>query len=135
MKEYIQIGNLNPKLLNKLNIRIITNEVVFTLERIEHVKEKRYQFYEEVKEILPTAIYNPDYIYQDWNNRDDTLVFIKNIDKNEKINIVIKIAVKYDKKHTKNSIITIIKIGEKTFRKIYKNKNQYLLFKKLDKNE
>ena len=135
MKEYIQIGNLNPKLLNKLNIRIITNEVVFTLERIEHVKEKRYQFYEEVKEILPTAIYNPDYIYQDWNNRDDTLVFIKNIDKNEKINIVIKIAVKYDKKHPKNSIMTIIKIGEKTFRKIYKNKNQYLLFKKLDKNE
>ncbi len=135
MKEYIQIGNLNPKLLNKLNIHIITNEVVFTLERIEHVKEKRYQFYKEVKEILPTAIYNPDYIYQDWNNRDDTLVFIKNIDKNEKINIVIKIAVKYDKKHPKNSIMTIIKIGEKTFRKIYKNKNQYLLFKKLDKNE
>ena len=40
-----------------------------------------------------------------------------------------------DEKHTKNSIITMIKIGNKTFNKIKRNKNENLLFKKLDKIE
>ena len=41
MNNYIKIGKLNKKLLNKLNIDIITDEVVFTFERKEHVESKR----------------------------------------------------------------------------------------------
>lgn len=130
MKEYIHIGRLNYKILEKLNINLITDEVIFTFERIEHVKDRRLKLYEGVKEILPVAVSEPDYIYRDWNNRDDTLVLIKSIDKKSKLNIVIKIAIKNDEKHPKNSIITMIKIGEKTFRKIYKNKINNLLFEK-----
>lgn len=135
MKEYIQIGRLNYKILEKLNINLITDEVIFTFERMVHVEDRRLQLYKEVKEILPIAVYDPDYIYKDWNNREDTLVLIKNIDKKSKLDIVIKIAVKNDEKHSKNSIMTMIKIGEKTFRKIYKNKRINLLYEKLDKNE
>lgn len=135
MYEYINIGKLNSKLLKKLNIDIITEDVIFTFERMNHVKSKRLQLYEEIKEILPKAIYEPDYIYKDWNNRKDTFIFIKNIDKNLKLNIVVKIAVANDEKHSKNSIITIIKIGEKTFKKIYRNKIKNLLPKRLDKKE
>lgn len=133
MQEYIEIGKINRGILKDIGINLITDEVIFTLERIGHVEDKRVQLFKEVKNILPIAIYEPDYIYKDWNNRNDTLVFIKNLDEKAKINIVIKIAVKNDEKHTKNSIITIIKIGEKTFKKIYKNKSENLLYKKLDK--
>ena len=130
MDNYIKIGKLNKKLLKKLNIDIITDEVVFTFERKEHVKSKRLQLYEEIKEILPLAIYKPDCIYKDWNNRDDTLVFIKAIDNNNSLDIVIKIAITNDEKHPKNSIITMIKIGEKIYNKIKRNKSANLIFEK-----
>lgn len=135
MNNYIKIGRLDKKLLKKLDIEIVTDEVVFTFERKEHVENKRLQLYEEIKEMLPLAIYRPDYIYKDWNNRDDTLVFIKTIDDRNKLDIVIKIAIMNDEKHPKNSIITMMKIGEKTYNKIKRNKTENLLFEKLDKNE
>lgn len=135
MKNYIKIGRLDKKIIKKLNIDIITDEVIFTFERKEHVDNKRLELYKEVKGILSTAIYNPDYIYKDWNNRYNTLVFIKNINHKEKLDIVIKIAIANDEKHPKNSIITMMKIGEKTYNKIRRNKTENLLFKKLDKNE
>ena len=131
--EYIKIGSLNIKLLEQININLITTEVILTIERLEHVEDRRKQVYENVKDILPTAIYEPDYIYRDWNNRENTLIFIKDINESSKISIIIKIAQFNDEKHTKNSIITMIKIGKKTFNKIYKNKSKNLLYQKLDK--
>ena len=130
MKKYIRIGNVNKRIFNKIKIKLVTDEVVFTYERIEHVNEKRRKIYNEIKDILPDAIYNPDYIFKDWNNRENTLIFIKAIDNDSKINIIIKIALENDKKHSKNSIMTIIKIGQKTFDKILKNKKESLLFEK-----
>lgn len=135
MEEYIEIGRLNQKLLKRLNIALTTEEVIFTFERMQHVEHKRMQLYEEIKEILPNAIYYPEYIYKDWNSRDNTLIFIKSINEKSKLNVVIRIALVNDEKHPKNSIMTIIKIGEKTFKKIRKNKCDNLLFEKLDKNE
>lgn len=133
--EYIEVGKLNRKILQNLGIQLITDEVIFTLERLEHVEDRRKSVYYDVKNILPMAIYEPDYIYKDWNNRGNTLVFIKSISENSKISIIIKIAKLNDEKHSKNSIITMIKIGKKTFKKIYKNKRQNLLYEKVDKNE
>lgn len=135
MSKYIKIGKLNNDNFKKLNIELITDQVIFTFERLQHVEDRRRNVYYEVKEYLPIAIYEPEYIYKDWNNRENTIVVIKNIKENLKICIIIKIAELNDEKHNKNSIITIIKIGEKTFRKIYKNKKQYLLYEKVDKNE
>ena len=57
-------------------------------------------------------------------------IFIKSINISSKICIIIKIAKLNDEKHTKNSIITMIKIGKKTFKKIYKNKSPNLLYEK-----
>ncbi len=122
MEQYIKVGKLNDKIIEKINVNLITEDVILTFERLGHVEEKRVQLYNEVMNILPNAIYNPDFIYKDWNNRENTLVLISCINDEEKLNIVIKIAIENDEKHTKNSIITMIKIGEKTFKKIQKNK-------------
>lgn len=128
-KEYIKIGKLNIELFKKIGKHLLTDEVIFTYERINHVETKRAQLFNKVKNILPDTLYNPDYIYKDWNNRQNTFVLIKSLDEN------LKLAVLNDKKHTKNSIITIIKIGNKTFNKIKRNKKENLLFKKLDNHE
>ena len=131
-KEYIEIGKLNTVLFERIGEHLITDEVIFTYERMNHVETKRVQLFNEVKDILPDVLYNPDYIYKDWNNRDNTLVLIKTIDEKLNLNVVLKIAILNDEKHTKNSIITMIKIGNKTFNKIKRNKKDNLLFKKLD---
>ena len=133
--EYIQVGKLNIEILGKIGIQLITDEVILTFERLSHVEDRRKNLYEDIKDILLKAVYNPDYIYKDWNNRENTFVFIKNINKNSKLNIIIKIAKLNDEKHSKNSIITMIKVGNKTFNKINKNKSSYLLYEKLDKIE
>ena len=134
-KEYISIGKINRKILKQMNIKLITQDVIFTFERMKHVIGKRPEIFDDVKSLLPIAIKDPDYIYNDWNNRKNTRVFIKQFDMKSKLNIVIKIAVENDEKHSKNSIITLMKIGEKTFKKIYNNKRNDLFFEKLDKNE
>mgnify|MGYP001111806610 CR=1 FL=1 len=134
-KEYIEIGKLNTELFKKINQTLITEEVIFTYERINHVETNRVRLFEEVRDILPDVLYNPDYIYKDWNNRDNTLVLIKSLDKKLNLNVILKIAIKNDKKHTKNSIITMMKVGKKTFNKIKRNKKENLLFEKLDNYE
>lgn len=73
MSNYIEIGKLNRDIFKKLNIELITDQVIFTFERVQHVEDRRRNVYYEV--------------------------------------------------------------GEKTFKKIYKNKKQYLLYEKVDKNE
>lgn len=134
-KEYIEVGKLNIGLFEKIGEHLITDEVIFTYERITHVENKRVKLFNEVKDILPDILYNPDYIYKDWNNRDNTLVLIKSLDEELNLNVILKIAILNDDKHTKNSIITMIKIGNKTFNKIQRNKKDNLLFKKLDSYE
>lgn len=134
-KEYIKVGKLNIKLFEKIGKELITDEVIFTYERIKHVEAKRVQLFKEVKNILEEALYNPDYIYKDWNNRDNTLVLIKSVNEKLNLNIILRIAILNDKKHPKNSIITMIKIGNKTFNKIKRNKKENLLFEKLDNYE
>ena len=134
-QEYTKIGKLNINLFQEIGEYLVTDEVIFTYERLNHVESKRIQLFNKVKDILPDALYNPDYIYKDWNNRDNTLVLIKSLDKSQKLNIVLKIAILNDKKHSKNSIITMIKIGNKTFNKIKRNKKDNLLFEKLDNYE
>jgi len=127
-KDYIVIGKIDKTKIKLLYNNLITDEVVITYERMKHIEEKRKDLYKKVKKILPDAIFNPEYIYKDWNERDNTIVLIKQIDKELKLNIIIKTAVKFDEKHTKNSIITMMEIGDKTFNKILKNKKENLIF-------
>lgn len=63
--EYNKIGKLNNNLFKKIGIPLITDEVVFTYERLIHVESKRMQLFKEVKHILPSVLYSPDYIYKD----------------------------------------------------------------------
>lgn len=134
-KDYIKIGKLNKKLLKKIGTTLITDEVIFTFEQMNHVESKRIQLLNEVKNILPIILYNPDLIYKDWSNRNNTLVLIKSLNNGMNLNIVLKIAILNDKKHTKNSIITMIKTGNKTLNKIKRNKIDNLLFENLDNYE
>lgn len=130
MKEYIEVGKLNKEIFDNICKELITEDVIFTFERINHVEGKRLKLFDEVRNIIPEALYNPDRIYKDWNNRKNTFIIIKSLDTESKLNIILRIAIENDEKHPKNSIITMIKIGTKTFKKIDNNKKDNLLYKK-----
>ena len=133
--KYIKIGKLNRRLFKRIHIDLITDRVILTYERLNHIEHKRQKLFNEVKNVLSNVIYNPDYIYQDWNNRPNTIVLIKKFNTELNISIVLKVAIPNDKRHKENSVITMIKIGEKTFNKIIRNKKDKLIYRKIDKYE
>ena len=61
---------------------------------------------------------------------------VKNIEKNGRV--VIKLALGQDKEHNKNSIITMMKLNNRTWKQTLKNRGKIIWKnknKKLDKNE
>ncbi len=100
---------------------IITDEVVITKERIEHIKERHPGDYERFYRYIPEIIENPDYIIQD--DKPNTAMVLKEItERGEHFRLALRLITPQDNPEYKNSIITFLKIREKEWRRIIKNK-------------
>ena len=133
------ITKLDRNKLEKYKKELITEEVILTDERLyEHILLFHENEYKELRPYLKSIIDNPDYIIED-NRHEDTMIYlkqIKNIEKNGRV--VIKLALGQDKEHNKNSIITMMKLNNRTWNKTLKNRGKIIWKnknKKLDKNE
>ena len=133
------ITKLDRNKLEKYKKRLITEEVILTDERLyEHILLFHENEYKELRPYLKSIIDNPDYIIED-NRHEDTMIYlkqIKNIEKNGRV--VIKLALGQDKEHNKNSIITMMKLNNRTWKQTLKNRGKIIWKnknKKLDKNE
>ena len=133
------ITKLDRNKLEKYKKGLITEEVILTDERLyEHILLFHENEYKELRSYLKSIIDNPDYIIED-NRHEDTMIYlkqIKNIEKNGRV--VIKLALGQDKEHNKNSIITMMKLNNRTWNQTLKNRGKIILKnknKKLDKNE
>ena len=133
------ITKLDRNKLEKYKKELITEEVILTDERLyEHILLFHENEYKELRPYLKSIIDNPDYIIED-NRHEDTMIYlkqIKNIEKNGRV--VIKLALGQDKEHNKNSIITMMKLNNRTWNQTLKNRGKIIWKnknKKLDKNE
>lgn len=133
------ITKLDRNKLEKYKKGLVTEEVILTDERLyEHILLFHENEYKELRPYLKSIIDNPDYIIED-NRHEDTMIYlkqIKNIEKNGRV--VIKLALGQDKEHNKNSIITMMKLNNRTWNQTLKNRGKIILKnknKKLDKNE
>lgn len=113
--------------------RIITNQVILTENRKQHIIERRGQaFYDEYYQYFSHIISDPDYIFRD--EHENTALVAKTFEKNgENINLVLRLAVEGDNVSYKNSIITAIRENEKRFAQRLRNNDP--LYKKIDKGE
>lgn len=129
------IGQLDKNKLGKYKNIILTSKVILTDERLyEHILVKNKEEYEQLKFYIKDIIENPDIILDD-NRNKNTIILLKKIKVINKIGrVVIKIAVAQDKKHSKNSIITLMKLNDRTLEKTLKNRGK-IIFKNIDKNE
>lgn len=125
------IGKLDRDKLGEYRDKIITDEVVLTDERLnEHILIYHPKEYEQLKESISEIIEDPDYILRD-NRHDDTIILLKHIkDIDKRGRIVVKLALGLDEKHPKNSIITLMKLNERTWTQTLKNRGEIIFDKK-----
>ena len=121
------VGKIDRDIYKCITKDIVTDEVIITDERIEHIKERHPNDYERFYSYIPEIISNPDYIIE--ANKPNTAVVLKEIEeRGEKFKLVLRIKVQGDPEEYKNSIMTFWHIGETTWRKTLKNKT--ILYKK-----
>lgn len=131
VKDVQNIGKLDKNKLGKYKDKMMTDEVVLTKERLEeHILVSHKKEYEQLVPYLKSIIEQPDIILDD-NRNKDTVIILKNISEIGKNGrVVVKIAVAEDcDKHPKNSIITLMKLNDRTWKQTLKNRGN-IIFKK-----
>lgn len=128
------IGRINKNFFQGVTKnKIITDEVIITDNRIQHIIERRGKdFYEQYSMYFSDIIENPDYIFKD--KAENTAIVSKTIVHNgDNINLIIRIIVEGENEKFKNSIITAIKENDKRFKQRLRNNNP--IYKNIDKIE
>ena len=121
------IGKIDKKIYKCITEDIVTDEVIITDERIEHIIQRRGQeFYERYGKYFGEIIKSPDYIFKD---KDNTALVCKCFLEDDKVvNLALRIVVSTDNPEYKNSIITAV--GESTKRFQQRLRNNVPLYKK-----
>jgi len=115
------IGRLDKALYAAITEKILTDEVIITDERIQHIIERRGQaFYDEYHAYFPLIIEAPDYIFHD--DRENTALVCKSFQhKGVSVNLAVRLVVEGDNPQFKNSIITAVKENNKRFAQRLRN--------------
>ena len=112
------VGKIDIEIYNK---DITTDEVIITDERIQHIKEHHPNNYEQYYSYMRSIIENPEYIIE--ANKPNTALILKSFSNgNETFKTVLRLITSSDNSKFKNSIITFMKINEKEWNRLLKNK-------------
>ena len=121
------IGKIDIDKFKCVSNDIITDEVIITDERIQHIRERHPNDYERFSKYIPQILEEPDYIIE--AAKPKTAVILKEIiENNEHLQLVVRLKTSDDPEEYKNSIITFLKIDKKDWNRLIKNKN--ILYKR-----
>lgn len=116
-----KICDLDRQIYSCVTPDIRTSEVIITAERIKHIQERHPGDYERFCSYLPVIITDPDYILED--TRPNTAMILKEISEHgEYFRLALRLVTPTDDPGYKNSVITFLKIREKEWRRLTKNK-------------
>lgn len=116
------------------NGKILTDEVIITDNRIEHIIERRgKQFYNDFYKYFPEIIENPDYIFKDDDSINTAIVSKTYSHKGKTVNLALRLVVEGDNPNYKNSVLTAIGEGKKRFAQ--RLRNHPPVYKRVDKSE
>lgn len=103
--------------------KTITDEVIITGERIQHILDRHPLDYERFRSYIPEVIRSPDYIIRD--GRANTAMVLKEIvteGGSERFRLALRLATVEDPPGYKNSILTFLKIRQKEWDRLIRNK-------------
>lgn len=116
-----KVGRINRDIYKCITDDIATDEVIITDERIAHIKERHPNDYERYYRYLREIVTHPQYIVE--TNKPYTALILKEFaDEEEQFKTVLRLTTSHDNPEFKNSIITFMKINDKEWRRILKNK-------------
>ena len=105
------IGKINWEIYKCITEDIVTEEVIVTDERIEHIKERHPGDYERYMNYIGRILQDPDYILE--ANKPNTGIVLKKFKENEKkFKLVLRIRIENDPPNYKNSILSFWHIGQ-----------------------
>ena len=121
------VGKLDKKIYQCISNDIITDEVIITDNQINHIKERHPNDYEMFSQYLDEIVRFPDYIIE--THKPNTALILKEIRINNKLfKTVLRLITSKDDPSYKNSIITFMRVDEKEWFRIIRNKN--ILYKR-----
>ena len=113
---------------------VLTDEVVLTNNRRDHIKERRgLIFYEKYKTAFAEILMDPDFIFPDKKNSHSAIAAKHFEQDGRAVNIVVRLVVEGDDPNFKNSIITALELGDDRYQQFIHNNEP--VYKKLDNEE
>lgn len=115
------VGKIDIEIYNCITKDITTDEVIITDKQIDHIKNRHPNDYELFNKYFEKIVEQPDYIIE--ANKLFTALILKEIQiDNKKFKTVVRLATSNDTPSYKNSIITFMKIDDREWNRILKNK-------------
>lgn len=115
------VGKIDIEIYNCITKDITTDEVIITDKQIDHIKNRHPNDYELFNKYLEKIVEQPDYIIE--ANKPFTALILKEIQiDNKKFKTVVRLATSNDTPSYKNSIITFMKIDDREWNRVLKNK-------------
>ncbi|MDD6446711.1 PBECR2 nuclease fold domain-containing protein [Oscillospiraceae bacterium LCP25S3_E10] len=100
---------------------IKSSEVIITDERIQHIKDRHPNDYEKYCGYMRDIVSNPDYIIE--ANKPNTALLLKSFSEGgEQFKTILRLVTSSDNPKFKNSIITFMKINEREWQRLLRNK-------------
>ena len=115
------VGKIDREIYKCVTKDIVTDDVVITDERIKHTEENHLGDYKNYGQYLQEIVKAPDYIFA--GNRPKTALILKHVSEvDQKFKTILRLHTSEDDKNFKNSIITFMKIDEKEWNRLIRNK-------------
>ncbi len=117
-----KVCDLDIKKYQCITQDIRTSEVIITDERIRHIQERHPNDFERFSGYLKEIVEKPDYIISD--ERPNTALVLKKVEEQgEHFRLALRLVTPADNPDYMNSIITFMKIREKEWNRLPRNKN------------
>ena len=117
----VTIGKIDKNIYKCISNDIVTDEVIITDERIQHIKDRHPNDYERFYNLLTDIVEHPQYIIE--TSKPNTALILKEFsDGIEQFKTVLRLTTSTDNPNFKNSIITFMKINDKEWSRMLRNK-------------
>lgn len=115
------VGKIDLSIFSCVAENILSDEVIITEERIQHIKERHPNDFERYYRYMQEIITSPDYIVE--ANKPNTALILKSFEEEHlPFKTVLRLITSSDDSAFKNSIITFMKINDREWARLLKNK-------------
>ena len=115
------IGEIDVSIYKCVSEDIVTDEVIITDERIQHIKDRHPNDFERYYVYMSEIIEQPDYIIE--ANKPNSALILKDFSSGEeRFKTILRLVTSNDDPAFKNSIITFMKINESEWKRLINNK-------------